>query len=75
MILIISSTKSISPLTSKPTLYVANIKEDDLYDDGKNIYLQELKEWSEKNNEKVLLSVESSNPNFQNFEVRMGDDV
>ena len=46
--------KSISPLTSKPTLYVANIKEDDLYDDGKNIYLQELKEWSEKNNEKVL---------------------
>ena len=30
---------------------------------------------SHKNNEKVLLSVESSNPNFQNFEVRMGDDV
>ena len=24
---------------------------------------------------KTLLSVESSNPNFQNFEVRMGDDV
>ena len=46
--------KSISPLTSKPTLYVANIKEDDLYDDDKNIYLQELKKWSEKNNEKVL---------------------
>ena len=30
---------------------------------------------SYKNNEKTLLSVESSNPNFQNFEVRMGDDV
>ena len=30
---------------------------------------------SHKINEKVLLSVESSNPNFQNFEVRMGDDV
>lgn len=30
---------------------------------------------SHKNNEKILLSVESSNPNFQNFEVRMGDDV
>ena len=30
---------------------------------------------SHKNNEKVLLSVESSNLNFQNFEVRMGDDV
>ena len=30
---------------------------------------------SYKNNEKILLSVESSNPNFQNFEVRMGDDV
>jgi len=30
---------------------------------------------SHKNNKKVLLSVESSNPNFQNFEVRMGDDV
>ena len=30
---------------------------------------------SHKSNEKVLLSVESSNPNFQNFEVRMGDDV
>ena len=28
-----------------------------------------------KNNEKILLSVESSNPNFQSFEVRMGDDV
>jgi hypothetical protein len=25
--------------------------------------------------EKTQLSVESSNPNFQNFEVRMGDDV
>ena len=30
---------------------------------------------SHKNNEKSLLNVESSNPNFQNFEVRMGDDV
>ena len=30
---------------------------------------------SYKNNEKTLLNVESSNPNFQNFEVRMGDDV
>tara|TARA_Y100000768_G_scaffold385789_1_gene372671 strand:+ start:1280 stop:1855 length:576 start_codon:yes stop_codon:yes gene_type:complete len=30
---------------------------------------------SHKNNEKTLLNVESSNPNFQNFEVRMGDDV
>ena len=30
---------------------------------------------SHKNNEKSLLSVESSNPNYQNFEVRMGDDV
>ena len=30
---------------------------------------------SYKNNKKTLLSVESSNPNFQNFEVRMGDDV
>ena len=30
---------------------------------------------SYKNNEKTLLSVESSNPNFQNFEVRMGDNV
>ena len=28
-----------------------------------------------KNNEKILLSVESSNPNYQSFEVRMGDDV
>ncbi len=30
---------------------------------------------SHKNNEKIQLSVESSNPNYQNFEVRMGDDV
>ena len=30
---------------------------------------------SYKNNEKTLLSVESSNPNFQNFEVRMGENV
>ena len=30
---------------------------------------------SYKDNEKIQLSVESSNPNFQNFEVRMGDDV
>ena len=30
---------------------------------------------SHKNNEKIQLSVVSSNPNFQNFEVRMGDDV
>ena len=30
---------------------------------------------SYENNEKTQLSVESSNPNFQNFEVRMGDDV
>jgi hypothetical protein len=30
---------------------------------------------SYKNNEKIQLSVESSNPNYQNFEVRMGDDV
>ena len=28
-----------------------------------------------KTNEKTLLSVDSSNPNYQNFEVRMGDDV
>ena len=30
---------------------------------------------SHKNKEKIQLSVESSNPNYQNFEVRMGDDV
>ena len=30
---------------------------------------------SHKNNEKIQLSVVSSNPNFQNFEVRMGDEV
>ena len=30
---------------------------------------------SYKDKEKTQLSVESSNPNFQNFEVRMGDDV
>jgi len=30
---------------------------------------------SYKKNEKILLSVESSNPNYQNFEVRMGEDV
>ena len=30
---------------------------------------------SYKNNEKTQFRVESSNPNFQNFEVRMGDDV
>ena len=30
---------------------------------------------SHKDNEKTLLSVVSSNPNFQNFEVRMGADV
>lgn len=30
---------------------------------------------SYKNNQKTLLNVETSNPNFQNFEVRMGDDV
>ena len=28
-----------------------------------------------KTNEKTLLSVDSSNPNYQNFEVRMEDDV
>ena len=26
-------------------------------------------------NEKKMLNVESSNPNFQNFEFRMGDNV
>ena len=30
---------------------------------------------SYKDKEKTQLSVESSNPNFQNFEVRMGEDV
>ena len=30
---------------------------------------------SYKDNEKIQLSVESSNPNYQNFEVRMGDDI
>ena len=30
---------------------------------------------SYKDNKKTQLSVESSNPNFQNFEVRMGEDV
>ena len=30
---------------------------------------------SYKDKEKTQLSVESSNPNFQNFEVRMGKDV
>ena len=30
---------------------------------------------SYKDKEKTQLSVESSNPNFQNFEVKMGDDV
>src|SRR5210317_822598 len=30
---------------------------------------------SYKNNSKISLNVVSSNPNYQNFEVRMGDDV
>jgi len=30
---------------------------------------------SNKNNSKISLNVVSSNPNYQNFEVRMGDDV
>ena len=30
---------------------------------------------SHKQNKKILLNVVSSNPNFQNFEVRMGEDV
>jgi len=30
---------------------------------------------SYKNNSKIALNVVSSNPNYQNFEVRMGDDV
>ena len=30
---------------------------------------------SYKNNPKIALNVVSSNPNYQNFEVRMGDDV
>ena len=30
---------------------------------------------SHMQNEKKILNVESSNPNFQNFEVRMGDNV
>ena len=46
--------KSLSPLTSKPTLYVANIKEDNLDQDSKNLYLQELEEWADKNNESIL---------------------
>ena len=46
--------KSISPLTSKPTLYVANIKEDDLGNDSENLYLQELQDWANKNNETIL---------------------
>ena len=46
--------KSISPLTSKPTIYVANIKEDDLSNSEQNKYLKELKEWADKNNENIL---------------------
>ena len=46
--------KSISPLTSKPTLYVANIKESDLGNDSENLYLQELKDWANENNETIL---------------------
>ena len=46
--------KSISPLTSIPTLYVANIKEDSLGNERENKYFQELSFWADKNNEKIL---------------------
>ena len=46
--------KSISPLTAKPTLYVANIKENDLGNDNENLYLQELKKWANTNKEPIL---------------------
>tara|TARA_B100000131_G_scaffold22062_2_gene21263 strand:- start:7605 stop:8705 length:1101 start_codon:yes stop_codon:yes gene_type:complete len=46
--------KSISPLTSKPTLYVANIKEDNLGQEDENSYLKELKKWANENNENIL---------------------
>ena len=46
--------KSISPLTSKPTLYVANIKEDNLDQEDGNSYLKELKKWANENNENIL---------------------
>ena len=46
--------KSISPLTAKPTLYVANIKEDDLDNENNNIFLQELAKWAANSNEIIL---------------------
>jgi len=50
----INILKSISPLTAKPTLYVANIKEEDLDNENGNSYLQELKKWAASNNETIL---------------------
>ena len=47
--------KSISPLTSKPTLYVANIDEDSLDKESENKYIKELLEWAVEKNETVLV--------------------
>ena len=46
--------KSISPLTAIPTLYVANIKEEFLEEESNNKHFQELSDWAEKHNEKIL---------------------
>ena len=47
--------KSISPLTAKPTLYVANIKEKDLDNENSNPYIEKLKKWAADNNENILM--------------------
>lgn len=45
--------KSISPLTSKPTLYLANIDEQSL-GNNTNDYFSDLKKWADENDELVL---------------------
>ena len=46
--------KLISPLTSKPTLYIANIADNHLSDLSNNIYYMELKKWADSNNESII---------------------
>ena len=46
--------KSISPLTAKPTVYIANIEDKHLNDLENNTYYMELKKWGEDHNECII---------------------
>ena len=61
--------KGYNLLTAKPTIYAANVAEDDLADDGaSNPHVAKVERWQQKRAQRYSLSVRRSSRNWQNFQ-------